>query len=611
MRCRLEGFGYQICGIAATGPLAIQLADEHRPDLILMDIKLKGEMDGIEAAGIVRKLYKVPIIFVTAYTDDETLKRVKTMSSYGYIVKPYHERELKITIELALSKFEYECGILEAKAIAEDNDRAKSRFLSNISHELKTPLNAIIGFTDLAATIGQDVELKEYVTLAARSARKLESIINCILDYTKLESGALIPVHAEFELEDFLLRCWEPFAMEAHAKGLATRYYLDPDLPSVIRTDASKLGTAIKSLVDNAVKFTDSGYVLLSAERVASTRDGENSMELLIRVSDSGRGIPDEKRQRIFDRFIQVDDSPTRATGGLGLGLALVKGIADLLNLRLGLQESVDGGSEFSLAMGLPLDAKPAFKDCHDAIRTMRIGLFGNCAAAEEIGRWARRFGALVVDVKTSSSSGVAGQTVCEALLVDVGDWNRCTEADKTRLLASCGGQPGLILLDMAIVAQSEVLPGQPLCLSYPVSLQCLLDRLEQLRLDGKPDLNRSRSSMALGKCNSSQPRNAGDKQNPAYHRLLKEALDEAKQKEMLAGLDSLLKQLLAAASSSNSAGAERIAKINYDYYTESGSPACARFALALLMDSRRSSEHWLEELKNLGDIVHSRNAEA
>ena len=119
MRCRLEGFGYQICGIAATGSLAIQLADTHRPDLVLMDIKLKGEMDGIEASGFIRRLYKVPILFVTAFTDDETLNRVKNISSYGYIVKPYNERELRITIELALSKFEYECGILQAQATAE------------------------------------------------------------------------------------------------------------------------------------------------------------------------------------------------------------------------------------------------------------------------------------------------------------------------------------------------------------------------------------------------------------------------------------------------------------------------------------------------------------
>lgn len=607
MRCRLEGFGYQICGIAATGSLAIQLADTHRPDLVLMDIKLKGEMDGIEASGFIRRLYKVPILFVTAFTDDETLNRVKNISSYGYIVKPYNERELRITIELALSKFEYECGILQAQATAEENDRAKSRFLSNISHELKTPLNAIIGFTDLAATLGHDVELKEYIMLAARSARTLESIINCILDYTKLESGALVPVYSEFDLEDFLLRCWEPYSLQAHAKGLATRLYLDPDLPSHILCDASKLGTAVKSLVDNAVKFTEAGYVLLSAERVLSTKDGMDSMELIIRVCDTGCGIPDEKRHRIFDRFTQVDESSTRAIGGLGLGLALVKGIADLLNLRLGLHESTGGGSEFLLAMGLPLDAKPAFKDCYDTIRGMRIGLFGTCSAAEEIGRWARRFGATTLVVGTA----LGGEATCDALFSDVADWNRATNKTKEEALAFCGGQASLTLLDKAIVPQGEEAPGQPVRLSYPLSLRRLMDRLEWLRQD--KDVGVHRPSLKRNSGNQCLPRAAQTRgiQQTAYLRLLQDALEEAGRKDLYKSLDTLLEQLLAAASASNPAEAERIVKINYDYYTESGAQACARFALALLMDTRRWSDHWLEELGTLAKTVHSHEVEA
>jgi two-component system, sensor histidine kinase len=611
MRCRLEGFGYQVCGLAATGPMAVQLADEHRPDLVLMDIKLKGEMDGIEAASHVRRIFEVPIIFVTAFTDDETLARVKASSSYGYIVKPYHERELKITIELAFSKFEYECGILEAKATAEENDRAKSRFLSNISHELKTPLNAIIGFTDLAATIGQDVELKEYVMLAARSARKLESIINCILDYTKLESGALIPVHSEFDLEDFLLRCWEPFSIEAHAKGLSTRFYLDPDLPSCLHSDASKLGTAIKSLVDNAVKFTDSGYVLLSAERVLLTRDGVDSMELVIRVRDSGRGIPDEKRQRIFDRFIQVDDSPTRAIGGLGLGLALVKGIADLLNMRLGLQESADGGSEFSLAMGIPVDARPAFQKCHEVIGNIGIGIFGMCAATEEITRWAKRFGATIHTIGPGWQEEYGTDFACDAVFADVADWNRCTKEDQDRLQLACGGVDGLTLLDISIVVQNGTSPGQPVRLSYPLSLRSLLDRLADIKHEDKPASRCQCATASQGQEESTLGRQADDRHDTPYSRLLQDALAEARQRDVIETLDSLVFLLMGAATASNYVEAERIAKNNYDHFTETGTQACARFALALLMDTRRGSGHWLDELASLAETVRNRRVEA
>jgi anti-sigma regulatory factor (Ser/Thr protein kinase) len=447
--------------------------------------------------------------------------------------------------------------------------------------------------------------------LAARSARKLESIINCILDYTKLESGALVPVYSEIDLEDFLLRCWEPFSMEAHAKGLETRYYLDPDLPSHIRCDASKLGTAIKSLVDNAVKFTDAGHVLLSAERVLSTRDGVDSIDLLIRVSDSGCGIPEGKRQRIFDRFIQVDDSTTRAIGGLGLGLALVKGIADLLDLRLGLSEHAGGGSEFSLVMGLPPDARPAFRDCHDVIRGMRIGLFGNCAAAESIGRWAQRFGAVAFVVDVPELASRAGSTACDVLFADVAHWNRSPKEVREQALALCGGPSGLTLLDNAIVTQSRADQGQTVNLSYPLSLHCLLNRLEALRKDKHGSLPSPCTGNGRGQHDGSLAGQAGTIQDSAYRRLLNDALAEVRQKNMFESLDKLLSQLLAAATASNSAEAERIAKINYDTYTESGAQACARFALALLMDTRRSSDHWLEELEGLAKTVHSLEVEA
>ena len=611
MRCRLEGFGYQVCGLAATGTAAIQLADEHRPDLVLMDIKLKGEMDGIEAASHIRDIFEVPIVFVTAFTDDETLQRVKHSSSYGYMVKPYHERELRITIELAFSKFEYECGILEAKRTAEENDQAKSRFLSNISHELKTPLNAIIGFTDLAATISQDVELKEYVLMAARSARKLESVINCILDYTKLESGALLPVQSEFELEDFLLRCWEPFVFETHAKGLAVRFYLDPDLPASINFDAAKLGTAIKSLLDNAVKFTDAGYVLLSAERIVLNRDGLDSMDLVIRVIDSGRGIPDEKRQQIFDRFTQVDDSPTRAIGGLGMGLALVKGIADLLNMRLGLKENRAGGSEFSLSMSLPLDTKPAFQDCLEMLRGMHLLLYGNCGAAEEITRWAKRFGAVTHVIPSGSISDYRVAFSCDAVFADAGEWKYRTSEEQDQVLKTCGGIAGLTLLDTAVVVQETTSASQPTRLSYPMSLGSLIQRLFVLRHGTQKSLNLPSSRSVLETEASPKCCPPEGARNTPYYRLLQEALAEAATVGMYETLLSLLDKLLLASSGSNISEAERLAKSNYDHFTLSGAQACARFTLALLMDARRGSGPWLDELEGLAKSVRRQKVEA
>jgi len=118
MRSRLESLGYTVIGTAPSGEIAIALAKKYEPHLILMDIKLHGDTDGVETARRIRKVREVPVVFVTAYTDENTLRSVQGSSSYGYIVKPYHERELRIAIELALSKFSYEKKIVEAKESA-------------------------------------------------------------------------------------------------------------------------------------------------------------------------------------------------------------------------------------------------------------------------------------------------------------------------------------------------------------------------------------------------------------------------------------------------------------------------------------------------------------
>jgi hypothetical protein len=198
----------------------------------------------------------------------------------------------------------------------------------------------------------------------------------------------------------------------------------------------------------------------------------------------------------------------------------------------------------------------------------------------------------------------------CDALFADMAEWNRCSKEDQTWLLALCGGMSGLTLLDTSLVAQNGAAPGQVVRLPYPVSLRSLMERLEYLRQGGKPGLKPPCTGTDPGNQDVSRPGQTESTHGTAYRRLLQEALAEAGQNEMSEGLDSLLSRLLTAVASSNPAVAERIAKISYDNYTESGAQACARFALALLMDTRRCSGSWLEELQNLVNTAHSRKVE-
>ena len=128
MRMRLESMGYRVVDVVDTAALALERAAELSPELVLMDIKLKGDQDGIEAASQLRERSEVPVIFVTAFTDERTLDRAKRASPYGYIVKPFHERELRIAIELAIYKHQYELSIRRAKEIAEESNRDQGRF---------------------------------------------------------------------------------------------------------------------------------------------------------------------------------------------------------------------------------------------------------------------------------------------------------------------------------------------------------------------------------------------------------------------------------------------------------------------------------------------------
>jgi signal transduction histidine kinase len=264
MRMRLESMGYSIIGVVDTGELAVERAIALGPDLVIMDIKLKGDQDGIDVATQLRERSEVPVIFVTAFTDERTLDRAKRASPYGYIVKPFHERELRIAIELALYKHQYELTIRRARDVSEESNRVKGDFLANMSHELKTPLNSVIGFTELALGVSKDREQKEYLSIALSSAKSLLTLIDSILDFARMEAGKLAAVSAPFSLDELLDECADFLAIGAFPKGLQASLRREPAIPEVLVGDVSVLKHILLNLLDNAVKFTNAGRVRLA-----------------------------------------------------------------------------------------------------------------------------------------------------------------------------------------------------------------------------------------------------------------------------------------------------------------------------------------------------------
>jgi signal transduction histidine kinase len=365
MRMRLESMGYHVLGVVDTGEAALDFIARNRPDLVLMDIKLKGGSDGIETARKARETIEIPIIFVTAFTDEGTLERAKLASPYGYVVKPFHERELRIAIELALYKFQYELSMRRSMEIAEEANKAKGEFLANVSHELKTPLNSIIGFTELSLDLSVDEEQREYLTGVIRSARSLVTLIDSILDFARLENGRLSPVQSSFSLDDLLGECVEFLAVGATSRNLEIFFRRDRRLPEYLVSDRSRIRQILMNLADNAVKFTEHGHISLAVDlappSALAEAKGRGAMgpavlgkapaALLLRlvVEDSGIGMAPDKIPKAFERFTQLDGSTTRPAGGTGIGLAIVAKSIDLLEGSILVQSAPGKGSRFEV----------------------------------------------------------------------------------------------------------------------------------------------------------------------------------------------------------------------------------------------------------------------
>jgi PAS domain S-box-containing protein len=297
----------------------------------------------------------------------ETTVHARDGTSYNVIVAktPLVDEEGNVTgvasVVTDISEQKQTAVLLErARQSAEAAVRAKSRFLANMSHELRTPLNGVVGMASLLENTALDARQRRFVRTLRSSAEALITLINDVLDLSKVEAGKLDLAVGPFELRRELEQVTGLFSARAHDKGIEIAAHIGSGVPAVIQGDPLRLRQVLGNLVNNAVKFTETGAVLL-AVKVADSPGEELMLEFS--VTDTGVGVPSEEQQRIFDAFEQADDSVTRKFGGTGLGLAISRQLVELMRGQMALSSKPGFGSRFSFVIpaGVPrVEAKPA-----------------------------------------------------------------------------------------------------------------------------------------------------------------------------------------------------------------------------------------------------------
>jgi signal transduction histidine kinase len=349
-------FGAGLAGITwGVGGLLLFPADNVQHQIIVVLVLLGISAGGTTTLGVLpiaAVLFLVPTMLPVTYlffNEDSAVSHIvglMLLLSFGFFLSSTRNthRQTRENIELRMAAQEREHSLARANAEIERASRAKSDFLANVSHEFRTPLNIVIGMQHELAETDLDARQRRSLDKARRAADALRGIVDTVLDFSRADRGLIELEMAPFSPHETCRDLVAGFAAQARAKGLVLEADLDAALPARLVGDAGRLCQVLGILLDNAVKFTDSGWVRLRA-RLCAKEDGGASVRFS--VEDSGPGIGPRQVEHAFQPFGQGDSSSTRQHGGIGMGLATAVRLVELLGGRLEVDSASGKGSRF------------------------------------------------------------------------------------------------------------------------------------------------------------------------------------------------------------------------------------------------------------------------
>ncbi|MEE3718694.1 ATP-binding protein [Tumidithrix elongata RA019] len=382
---RLQQQGYTITGIVDSGIEAIESVDRLQPDLVLMDIMIKGDMDGISAAEQIYAQHQIPVVYMTAFADEKTLERAKQTEPFGYIVKPFKIPELRAAVEVALRKYQSEMLTRQSLEHAQAISNLREELVALVSHEFRNPLSSIRIATDMLEVqdrVWSYDEKKQRFQRIRKAVDRLTGFLDNMLTASQSESGRWEPSPSYFDLEKFCRELIEELKLisadshtilfikhfnEAHLdrgeqeNNSHPKNYQqvarDSSVPPVFM-DKKMLGHILINLLSNAVKYSSYGssvaleleYVLDPAHQsVGSETSFSNPSFVRFHIRDQGIGISAEDRERMFESFFR--SKYVGSVTGFGLGLAIVKNFVDLSKGTIAVESEMGVGTTFTVTL--------------------------------------------------------------------------------------------------------------------------------------------------------------------------------------------------------------------------------------------------------------------